>query len=148
MERHAPTTPADHRIEIAVSFGDCDPAGIVFYPNFFRWFDRCFHDFMHVRAGGHSALCDRLGSAGIGLMDAGAAFRGPITQNQPLHLEMWLERWSARSLRLAYRGSSGDRLVVEGHELRGVFVMRDGAMRAAEVGALRAALTEGPGSEL
>lgn len=24
---------------VLVGFGDCDPAGIVYYPNFFRWFD-------------------------------------------------------------------------------------------------------------
>jgi 4-hydroxybenzoyl-CoA thioesterase len=23
--------------EVTVEFGDCDPAGIAFYPNFFRW---------------------------------------------------------------------------------------------------------------
>ena len=25
--------------EMTVAWGDCDPAGIVFYPNYFRWFD-------------------------------------------------------------------------------------------------------------
>ena len=24
---------------LTVGWGDCDPAGIVFYPNYFRWFD-------------------------------------------------------------------------------------------------------------
>ena len=24
---------------IRIQWGDCDPAGIVFYPNFFRWMD-------------------------------------------------------------------------------------------------------------
>jgi hypothetical protein len=26
-------------IQLHVEFGDCDPAGIVFYPNYFRWMD-------------------------------------------------------------------------------------------------------------
>lgn len=26
-----------------ITFGDCDPAGIVFYPNAFRWMDAGFH---------------------------------------------------------------------------------------------------------
>ncbi len=30
-----------HRIR--VEWGDCDPAGIVFYPRYFEWFDRCTH---------------------------------------------------------------------------------------------------------
>ena len=45
-------TSPDHSLSVGVSFGDCDPAGIVFYPNFFRWFDRCFHHFLAARAWG------------------------------------------------------------------------------------------------
>ena len=26
---------------IRVQWGDCDPAGIVFYPRYFEWFDAC-----------------------------------------------------------------------------------------------------------
>lgn len=29
------------RREINVEWGDCDPAGIVFYPRYFVWFDAC-----------------------------------------------------------------------------------------------------------
>ena len=28
---------------VTVGFGDCDPANIVYYPNFFRWFDQATH---------------------------------------------------------------------------------------------------------
>ena len=47
-----------------VSFGDCDPAEIVFYPNFFRWVDRCFHEMLRQRLGGHARLCRDLGAQG------------------------------------------------------------------------------------
>ncbi len=130
----------DHVIEIPVTFGDCDPAAIVFYPNFFRWFDRCFHDFMHVRAGGHRALCERLDAQGLGLMDAGAQFRAPVLENTVLRLEMRVDAWTTRSLRLAYAGYQEDRLCVQGHELRGVFVRRDGRMAAGSTAELRTAL--------
>ena len=30
-------------IDITVEWGDCDPAGIVFYPNYFRWFNQGAH---------------------------------------------------------------------------------------------------------
>jgi acyl-CoA thioesterase FadM len=30
------------RTEILVAWGDCDPAGIVYYPNYFHWFDTIF----------------------------------------------------------------------------------------------------------
>ena len=28
---------------IRVQWGDCDPAGIVFYPRYFEWFDAVHH---------------------------------------------------------------------------------------------------------
>lgn len=31
--------------KIQVQFGDCDPVGIAFYPNFFRWFDASSRNF-------------------------------------------------------------------------------------------------------
>ena len=31
--------------EVKVMFGDCDPAGIVFFPNFSKWMDASSLDF-------------------------------------------------------------------------------------------------------
>src|SRR6202051_1069698 len=40
----APSTrcavPLSSRHEITVEWGDCDPAGIVYYPAYFRWIDQ------------------------------------------------------------------------------------------------------------
>jgi len=32
---------------LSVEFGDCDPANIVFYPNFYRWFDAATHHLLN-----------------------------------------------------------------------------------------------------
>ena len=134
---------ADFTLEVPISFGHCDPAGIVFYPNYFRWFDRCFHSFLHARAGGHRALCTRLGARGLGLMDVAARFPSPATEGDHMRLEMTLADWGSKTLRLGYTGFVGDRAVVEGHEIRGMFVERDGRMRAGEMAPLRAILEAG-----
>lgn len=133
----------DFTLDIPVSFGHCDPAGIVFYPNYFRWFDRCFHSFLQARACGHKALCARLGARGIGLMDVGASFPAPAAEGDVIALHLWLERWGNRSLRLAYEGRVEARAVVTGHEVRGLFQDRDGIMRAGDMAPLRAALQGG-----
>jgi 4-hydroxybenzoyl-CoA thioesterase len=39
-------TAETFKTDVTVSFGHCDPAEIVFYPNFFRWFDAAFHSFL------------------------------------------------------------------------------------------------------
>ena len=58
-------------------------------------------------------------------------------------LSMSIEEWGRKTLRLRYEGRVDDRVVVQGHELRGLFVMRDGKMRAAEMAPLREMLETG-----
>lgn len=125
-------------LDIPISFGHCDPAGIVFYPNYFRWFDRCFHTFLRHRAGGHRAICARLGLAGIGLMDVGARFPAPAMEGDTMALHMHFADWGSKTLRLVYEGRVEGRIVVAGTELRGCFEMRDGRLRAGDTGGLRA----------
>ncbi|MDK3017226.1 acyl-CoA thioesterase [Pseudodonghicola flavimaris] len=130
----------DFSMEVQISFGHCDPAGIVFYPNYFRWFDRCFHSFLQKAAGGHRKLCRDLDAQGIGLMDVHAKFLSPALDGDLMTLELRLQEWGDKTLTLDYLGRIGDRHVVRGTELRGMFIRRDGRMRAGEMAPLRAAL--------
>lgn len=126
---------ADFALEVPISFGHCDPAGIVFYPNFFRWFDRTFHSFL-AGFGGHANLCEVLGSKGLGLIDVGAGFRSPARDGDLMRIEMrfaWIEH---KSFRINYDGWIGDRLSVQGFEVRAVFVEQEGRMRAGAVAPL------------
>jgi len=134
-----------HEHSIPVSFGDCDPAGIVYYPNHFRWFDATFHALLFSWGRGHAATCAELGAIGLGLIDVGGTFRSPAVNGDRLDLVARIVEWRARTFRIAYEGRVGERLVVEGHELRGVF-MRDGErLRAGDVAPLRAILEAGAG---
>lgn len=128
-------------MEVRISFGHCDPAAIVFYPNYFRWFDRCFHTFLQERAGGHRKVCEALGARGLGLMDVGANFPSPAMDGDLMVLDMTLAEWGRKTLRLDYEGRVGERTVVRGHELRGCFVDDGDRMRAADMEPLRALLT-------
>ena len=125
---------------IRVSFGDCDPAGIVFYPNFFRWTDALFHLFLDEKAGGHASLCKDIGAIGLGLMSVEMTFRSPVSPGQTLGLRLDGLDWQDRSLTLAYSGHVGDRLAFRASETRGVFVLDDGRMRAGTTDALKSRL--------
>jgi 4-hydroxybenzoyl-CoA thioesterase len=39
-----------------VDWGDCDPAGIVFYPRYFAWFDRAAHRFFEAKGLDHHTV--------------------------------------------------------------------------------------------
>lgn len=126
-----------HIHEVKISFGDCDPAGIVFYPNTFRWMDATFHDFLRQH-GGHAAICADLGATGIGLVDAGAQFRSPMLDGNLLALHMDIAEWGKRTISLSYRGMVGTRLAFEGREVRCLFTPSDKGIVAGDMGLLKA----------
>jgi 4-hydroxybenzoyl-CoA thioesterase len=117
---------------IPVSFGDCDPAGIVFYPNTYRWFDRLFHEWLS-QFGGHARICKQLDAVGIGLLEAGAQFHHPMKDGDSLALRLAVEKWSPKTLRLHYEGVLGSTLCVTGHEVRALFRRGETGMIAANM---------------
>ena len=119
-----------------IEWGDCDPAGIVFYPNNYAWFDRTFHDWLR-RFGGHAVLCEKLAAVGIGLMEASARFHTPMRDGDVLTLTLSIREWERKCLHLAYEGRVGERLAVSGMEVRGLFKRNGAAMVAADMEALR-----------
>lgn len=134
---------AIHDMRVAVTFGDCDPAGIVYYPNTYRWMDGCFHGWMRT-FGGHAAVCARIGSVGIGLRDASARFRRPMRDGDPLVVMITGIEWQDRSLVLDYVGAVGETEVFTGRETRALFVETAAGMRAGQMELLRA-VVEGDG---
>ena len=124
---------------ITVSFGDCDPAGIVFYPNIFRWMDAAFH--AHLRGfGGHARICQDLGAIGLGLIDASAAFQSPLGDGDRVDLTSSVTRWGGKSFTVEHRGQVGDRLAFTGREIRGVFTRTAAGVVSSNVEPLRAVL--------
>lgn len=119
-----------------VVFGDCDPAGIVYYPNIYRWMDGTFQRFLQ-QYGGHAAVCERLDAVGLGLMETHAKYRRPLKDGDALTIRMEIIEWSAKSYRLIHRGYVGDELAFEGSEVRALFERRDGRMRAGDVSRLK-----------
>lgn len=109
-----------HEATFSVTFGDCDPAGIVFYPNMFRWMDATFHARLRP-FGGHASLCERLDIKGVGLARSEARFRSAVTDGDVLSVGIASETWSDRRFTLRYEGRVGDRLAFEGHEERCLF---------------------------
>ena len=128
-----------HRFSTRVSFGDCDPAGIVFYPNILAWLDRTFHDWLW-EFGGHYALCERLGAVGIGLMEVSARFIRPMKDGDKLTVDLTVEEWREKAVRLGYEVRSGESLMATGRETRGLFARGETGRIAAKLDSLREVL--------
>lgn len=130
------------KTSVPVSFGDCDPAGIVFYPNVLRWCDAAFHT--HLRpVGGHAGLCAMLQAVGIGLVESNARFQSPLRDGDPLEIDTRISGWGRRTLTVSHKGTVGGRVAFEVTEVRCLFKATETGMVAAEVGDLRAVLETG-----
>ncbi len=134
------------RYPIEVKFGDCDPAGIVYYPNFYRWFDEGVHAAARACGWGWERTASRYGWLGLPLADAGASFRRPVEPGDQLVLETRLTALEQRRLVFGHRILRADVLVCEGFERRFVGKRTDDTpprVRAIDVPlALVRALTE------
>ena len=119
-----------------VTFGDCDPVGIVFYPTIFRWMDATFHSCLKT-AGGHQEICRRLECLGLGVISSHADFQRPLADGDELEVCLNITGWSTKSASIEYIGQVGDSIVFVGKEIRGMFVKGEQGLSLKEIAPLR-----------
>jgi 4-hydroxybenzoyl-CoA thioesterase len=107
-----------NRHNLRVEWGDCDAAGIVFYPRYFAWFDAAtFHLF--ARTGlSMRALWERYGSVGTPLVDVSARFIIPSRWGEDLVCESGVSEWGQSSFTVRHRLLKDGKIAVEGTEKR------------------------------
>jgi len=113
-----------HTSHLTVEFGDCDPAQIVFYPNFFRWMDAASLRFF--RAAGVPPWREfeaQSGIIGTPLVDASARFLRPATYGDLIDIDTAIEEWRGKSFVMSHVIRRGEDVLVEGREIR-VFAKR------------------------
>ncbi len=103
--------------EVTIEWGDCDEAGIVFYPNYFYWFDCTFQGLLRSRGLSQRDIRHKLKGV-TPLVDVGAIFRSPGSYDDVITIEAGEIEWFERRFKIPYTVKCGDRLVATGHELR------------------------------
>ena len=124
-----------NQVEIRVNWGDCDAAGIIFYPNYFRWFDECTQALLRSVGLGQRSLRDEFDIVGTAAVDASARFTAPVTYGDVLMATSFVERWGTSSFTVYHRfDSEAQVMAVEGREVR-IWAKRgdDGRLRAEPV---------------
>jgi len=122
---------------VRVEFGDCDPAGIVWFPNFFRWIDAASRDFFVQcgvppwRATEHS-----WGVIGTPLVDTHSRFLLTASYDDMLQIHTSIVEWRAKSFVQRYRVMRAHEVIMECDEVR-IFAGRrtdpPGAIRALPI---------------
>jgi 4-hydroxybenzoyl-CoA thioesterase len=114
-----------HIYSVNVQFGDCDPAGIVFFPNFSRWMDEAsLAFFMACGVPPWRELVKTRGIIGTPLLEINTRFKRPATYGETIEIHTTVEEWSAKTFRHRHLVKRGDTLLCEGTEVR-AFCIRD-----------------------
>ena len=103
--------------ENLITWGDCDTAGIVYFPRYFHFIDSAFQNMMRRAGFSHRRLIEEFG-VHVPIVDAGAKFISPATYDDRLVVEAEVVHWGKTSFRVAYKGSREGVAVFEGHEAR------------------------------
>ena len=102
---------------VRIEWGDTDPARIVFYPNYFRWFDAaCDHMFDEVGFNKNKLL--DAGYSGMPIAEAHADFKRPGLYSDRIQVEAEAAEVKDKSVRFEYRVTRDGELLLTGHEVR------------------------------
>jgi 4-hydroxybenzoyl-CoA thioesterase len=120
---------------VRVEFGDCDPARIVWFPNFFRWVDAASrHFFIECGVPPWSETEKTLGVIGTPLVDTHAKFVTAATYGDTLDIHTGIGEWRTKSFVQRYRVARDGDIIMECEEVR-IFAARreGGGIRAVPV---------------
>jgi 4-hydroxybenzoyl-CoA thioesterase len=111
--------------KVRIEWGDCDPAGIVFYPNYFAMFDACISELFLAATGmTKHQLLEKYAFSGYALGDARARFLSPGKFGDEAVAQTEVAAVRRASFDVNHRVVIDGRLSVEGFETR-VWVGRD-----------------------
>ena len=107
-----------NRKTIRIEWGDCDPAGIVYFPRYFEMFDGCTVA-LFERAGLFKRdMLKAYGIAGIPVVDMKASFTAPSRWGDDVVVESAVSKWGNSSFVVRHRLMRGDVLAIECFETR------------------------------
>ena len=89
---------------IRVEWGDCDPAGIVFYPRYFEMFERCIHAlFEHATGMTKHEMLTTYDFVGFPVVQARAQFLSPATFGDDVMAETTISEFRRSSFDVHHR---------------------------------------------
>ncbi len=107
-----------NKLDIDIHWGDCDPAVIVFYPNYFKWFDCGTTDLFASVGLDLSTLFAGDDIVGIPILDAHSKFFRPSRYRDTITVESGIEHWGNSSFKIKHTVYNQGEKCAEGHEVR------------------------------
>ena len=106
-----------HRRTIRIEWGDCDPAGIVYFPRYAEWFDACTAALFEAAGFPKADLVKKRGIV-IPMIKTQSEFLIPCRFGDDVMVETALARLGRSSFDVHHRMLKGEKLAVECFETR------------------------------
>ena len=107
-----------HRRALRIEWGQCDPAGIVFYPQYLILFDAATGELFRMTGFSPPEMRRKYGIIGLPLVEQSARFLIPCRFDDEIVLESEVEEWGRSSFKVRHRVLKDGALAVEGFEKR------------------------------
>ena len=106
-----------HAIEVKVRWSEADPAGIVFYPRFFEWFDLATEGLFESLGLPWAEIFPRYRVVGVPIMESNARFRSPVRYGDVVRIRSTVTEVRAKTFRVEHEVAVGDRRCASGFEV-------------------------------
>ena len=112
-----------HETELRVRYQETDNMGVVYYANYFVWFEVARTEYLRSAGISYRQLEDK----GMYLMVAAAScqYRSPARYDDVVRVQAWISKMKNSSLDFAYKAHVGDRLIATGESVH-VFTNKSG----------------------
>lgn len=109
---------------VMIEWGDCDPAGIVFYPRYFAFFDASTAHLFSAVGLKKIDLLKKYDAVGFPMVDTRAKFMIPSKYGDEVTIETTVTEFRKSSFDIRHRLLKGDKVAIECSETR-VWVGKD-----------------------
>jgi len=110
--------PLINRRDVFIEWGDCDPAGIVYYPRYFVMFDNATVALFAAAGLRKHEMVKTYDMVGYPMVDTGARFILPSKWGETITIESHVSEWKRSSFDIKHRVLKGDDLAIEAWETR------------------------------
>jgi len=103
---------------IRIEWGDCDPAGIVYFPRYFEFFDACTRALFEQAGFFKRDMLKTYGIAGIPVVDLKTRFIVPSRFGDDVTVVSSVAKWGDSSFVVRHRLMKGEAMAIECFETR------------------------------
>lgn len=113
-----PGPMVSHQTTLRVRWSEADPAGIVFYPRIFEWFDMASDELFRAVGLPWEELFPHERIVGLPILEAECRFRAPIRYGDQVTIVSTITEIKDTTFRVDHEVKVGEAACASGHELR------------------------------